>query len=211
MRIRISRRAAVMGVGGIAVSVWEVFRCGGTTEALWATIQVVVVIVVAAGLHELGHALMAWSVGIPIQTMRLDLFGARMELGGMLSYKRELAMAAGGPFVNLLSAAFALPLCAWWGFEGSAGLFLIASLGLGGLNLMPVQSLDGGRMLECVLSLLFGAEIGEGVVRLTTGFFLGGLWLLSVYSLLRVGQMLSLFAFTLCLLFRLLIPETGQK
>jgi stage IV sporulation protein FB len=174
-------------------------------------LRVVAVIAAAAILHELGHIVVAWGCGIPVKTLRLDLFGARMELGGMLSYKRELAVAAGGPFVNLLSAVFVLPFCVRWGFEGSGGLFLAASVCLGGLNLLPVQSLDGGRMLNAALSLLFGAEVGDGAVRLTTGLFLGGLWLLSVYALLRVGHMLTLFAFTLCLLFRLLVPETGQK
>lgn len=211
MRVKVSRRAAVMGVGSILLGFLSGLRAVGGEGTPWETVGAVGVITAAALLHELGHAAVAWGCGIPVRSLRLDLFGARMELGGVLSYGRELAVAAGGPLVNLLSAALAYPLCALYGFEGGMGLFFIASLCLGGLNLLPVQSLDGGRILGCALSLLLGAEAGERAVALTTGLFLGGLWLLSVYALLRVGQMLTLFSFTLCLLLRLLIPETGQK
>ena len=211
MRVRISRRAAVMVMGGGMICLWETVRAGGDAEMLWATARIAAVIIAAAVLHELGHAAAAWGWGVPIKTLRLDLFGARMELGGMLSYGDELAVAAGGPLVNLLSAALVLPLCTGGDFGGGVGLFCAASLCLGVLNLMPVQSLDGGRMLNALLSLWLGAEVGEGVVKLTTGLFLGGLWLLSVYALLRAGHMLTLFVFTLCLLFRLLAWETGQN
>ncbi|MBR5124673.1 MAG: hypothetical protein IKU90_06025 [Clostridia bacterium] len=211
MRVRISRRAAVMGVGSLALGVWEVLRARDAAATLWGTAGTVVMVVVAALLHELGHAVAAWGLGAPIRSLRLDLFGARMELGGMLSYGQEWMIAMGGPLVNLLSAVLVLPHCLRAGFDGSGGIFLAASAVLGGVNLLPVQSLDGGRMLHALLSLLGGARAGDMALRLTTGLFLGGLWLLSVYALLRVGQMLTLFTFSLCLLFRLVSPETGQN
>jgi stage IV sporulation protein FB len=155
----------------------------------------------AAFLHELGHILAAWGWGIPLRGLRLDLFGARMELGGLLSYRAELAVAAGGPFVSLAAAALVRPLGC---FLGGAYLFSAVSLGLGLINLLPVRSMDGGRMLFCALSLLFGERVADVTLRVTTGLFLGGLWLLSVYCLLRLGETLTLFTFALCLLIRLL-------
>lgn len=206
MRIRISRRAAVMALGGVLLGVVHTLLNGDGLRDLGEMVSFFLIVVAAALLHELGHAVMAWGCGVPIKALHLDIFGARMELCGMLSYKRELAVAAGGPFFNLLSAAFALPFCYFGSWDGRAELFLAASVCLGGLNLLPVQGLDGGRMLGCTLSSLFGVEAGDRVVRLTTALCLGALWLLSVYALLRVGQMLTLFTFTLCLLLRLLIP-----
>ena len=211
MRVRVSRRAAVMGVGSLVIGGWEALRAGNVTEASWETVGTVAVAVAAALLHELGHAVAAWGWGVPIRSLRLDLFGARMDLGGMLSYKQEWVIAAGGPLVNLLSALFVWPYCMRAGFDGSGGVFLVASLVLGGINLLPVQSLDGGRMLHALLSFFRGERAGDVALRLTTGLFLGSLWLLSVYALLRVGQMLTLFTFTLCLLFRSLSLETGQN
>ena len=54
--------------------------------------------------------------------------------------------------------------------------------------------------------MLFGERAADVTLRAATGLALGGLWLLSVYALLRVGEALSLFAFALCLLLRLLSP-----
>ena len=79
-----------------------------------------------------------------------------------------------------------------------------ASLGLGLLNLLPVRGLDGGRMLSCALALTAGERAADVTLRVTTGLALGCLWLLSVYALLRAGETLSLFVFSVCLLTRLL-------
>jgi hypothetical protein len=59
-------------------------------------------------------------------------------------------------------------------------------------------------MLFCLLAMLLGERAADVILRVTTGLALGGLWLLSVYALLRAGEALSLFVFALCLLLRLL-------
>jgi membrane-associated protease RseP (regulator of RpoE activity) len=75
-----------------------------------------------------------------------------------------------------------------------------ASVCLGLVNLLPVAGLDGGRLLSCAVSLWLGPRAGDRVLRVTTAAVTGGLWLLSVYGLLRAGQLLTLFGFSLCLL-----------
>ena len=198
MRIRVSPRAAAL-VGGAALAVvWGVLNGRGGKDAL--SVGEMLTVGMAALLHEFGHAAAAWGWGVPIRSLKLDLFGARMELGGLTGYTAELAVAAGGPFVSLLCFALAWPL---GGYGEGAYLFATASLGLGMLNLLPVRGLDGGRMLSGALSLLLGDRTADTVLRVTTGSALGGLWLSSVYALLRAGETLSLFAFSLCLLIRL--------
>lgn len=201
-RIRIRPMAAVLGIGVALMALWGSL----TGREEWGALRVgeLLSVALAALLHEIGHGVAAWGWSVPIRTLRLDLFGARMELGGLTGYAAELAVAAGGPLVSLLVAALAWPVGIFW--EG-AEFFSLVSLGLGLLNLLPVRGLDGGRMLACALSLTAGERVSETVLRLTTGLFLGGLWLLSVYALLRVGETLTLFTFTLCLLFRLLEPQ----
>jgi len=201
-RIHIHPTAAILGAGAVAVCLWMMLTGREDTGA--SGLGELVAVAMAALLHELGHMGAAWGWCVPIRRLRLDLFGARMELGGMTGYAAELAVAAGGPLVSLAAAALAHPLGDVW--EGAA-LFSAVSLGLGLLNLLPVRGLDGGRILSCTLSLTAGERVSEVVLRLTTGLFLGGLWLLSVYALLRVGEALSLFTFSLCLLMRLLEPQ----
>jgi stage IV sporulation protein FB len=201
MRVKVSPLAGVFGVGAVLASVTAALSDGGGLGGLQRGMGEALTVAVAALLHELGHMAAAWGWGIPIGALRLDLFGARMELCGLIPYRAELAVAAGGPLVSLLAASFALPLGGLW--EG-AYLFAAVSLGLGALNLLPVRGLDGGRMLSCLLAMLLGERAADVTLRVTTGLALGGLWLLSVYALLRAGEALSLFAFALCLLLRLL-------
>lgn len=198
-RIRIRPMAVALGIGMALMALWGALTGRGT----WGVMQAgeLLAVALAAILHEMGHCIAAWGWSVPVSSLRLDLFGAQMELGGLTGYAAELFVAAGGPLASLLTAALARPVGVLW--EG-AELFSLVSLGLGLLNLLPVRGLDGGRMLSCALSLTVGERAAEIILRLTTGLFLGGLWLLSVYALLRVGESLTLFTFTLCLLFRLL-------
>ena len=195
LRMRIHPAAAVMAVGMTLVALWTAVKTGERWETGGLT-----AVAVAAILHEMGHVAAAWGWSVPIRAMRLDLFGARLELGGLTGYTAELAVAAGGPLASLVCFALLRP----WGAEsGWTGLLGTASLGLGLVNLLPVRGLDGGRMLACALSLAAGDRAADATLRVTTGLALGGLWLLSVYALLRAGETLSLFVFSLCLLLRL--------
>ena len=194
--MRIHPAAAVMAVGMTLAALWTAVR----TEA-GLDVGGMAAVAVAAMLHEMGHGLAAWGWSVPIRSMKLDLFGARLELGGLTSYTAELAVAAGGPLASLVCFALLRP----WGAEsGWTGLLGTASLGLGLVNLLPVRGLDGGRMLSCALALTAGERAADVTLRVTTGLALGCLWLLSVYALLRAGETLSLFVFSVCLLTRLL-------
>ena len=194
--MRIHPAAAVMAVGMTLAALWTAVR----TEA-GLDVGGMAAVAVAAMLHEMGHGLAAWGWSVPIRSMKLDLFGARLELGGLTGYTAELAVAAGGPLASLVCFALTWPL----GRAGSwTGMLGTASLGLGLLNLLPVRGLDGGRMLSCALALTAGERAADVTLRVTTGLALGCLWLLSVYALLRAGETLSLFVFSVCLLTRLL-------
>lgn len=200
-RIRIHPMAAILVAGMALITLWTACTGQGTEGRL--PIGEVAAVALAAGLHELGHVAVAWGWSIPIRSLRLDLFGARMELEGLTGYAAELAVAAGGPLVSILGSALARPLGE---VLTGAYLFSSVSLGLGLLNLLPVRGLDGGRILSCALSLTAGERVADVTLRITTGLALGGLWLTSVYALLRVGEALTLFTFALCLLIRLLSP-----
>ncbi len=154
----------------------------------------------AALLHELGHLAAARLLGIPLRTVRLGTLGARMEVGGgMLSYGSEWLLAASGPLCSLLASALAATL---WSLTPYARIFSCASLVLGLLNLLPIRTFDGGRMTECFLRCFLGEGWVERVMRPISLGFLLLLWLCAVYFLLRAGDGLSLFCFSMSLLVR---------
>lgn len=202
--------AALLLVGGAAVWAASAAEEGIRPAAL-------LLLGFAALIHELGHLAAAVACGVRITGMRLDLFGARLELPGLLSYRQELLVALGGPAANLLTAtvlfrawtACGCPVCgaspSLSGWALVLGVLLPASLGLCAVNLLPVASLDGGRILSCLLSLTLGADVARRVLRLLSLFLLTLLWLLSVYALLRAGQFLSLFVFSFSLLVRCMV------
>ena len=198
-RVKISPMAVVMLCGTIPLAIM-----GGEALSEYATV------ILAAVLHEGGHLLAARLCGVRVSGLKLDILGARLRLEGLMSYPREWLVAAGGPATNLLCALLAFPAWRASGGEPDGGLFFftVASLGLGCLNLLPVGTMDGGRMLYCGVASLLGERLATLCLRATTLLCLGALWLLSVYTLLRVGSMLSLFAFSLCLLFRMMSPDS---
>lgn len=207
-RLRVSPSALLLGVGTAAWALW-----GGGDEDL----GMLAALLAAALVHEVGHLLAAGLCGVRITGMRFDLFGARLDLPGLLSYRQELVVALGGPLINLLSVCLILPIWRALGYPcvGVSALptdiparflayFVPASLGLCAVNLLPVRTLDGGRALSCLLALCFGEAAARYVLSLLSTVVLGALWLLSVYALLRVGQFLALFVFSFSLLVRAL-------
>ena len=160
----------------------------------------VFVTLMAAFFHELGHIFAARVLHVPFRQMRIDLMGARLEIGGrMLSYKEEWLLAMAGPLASFLAAGVGLV------FRELSELslyFSCASLLLGGLNLLPIRSFDGGRMLEASVSSIAGARTAYRVMTLSSFFCLFLLWAVSVYFLLRVGDGISLFFFSLSLFLR---------
>ena len=157
--------------------------------------------VVAATVHELGHIITASVLHLPLGGMRLDILGARISTAVSISYFDEWMLSAGGPAFNLITAACLMPLC-----ESSEwiSLFIYSSLGLATLNLLPVDTFDGGRMLFCFLSSFTDGELPRRAVRFLSFFFVFLMWLISVYLLMRIGNSLSLFVFSACLFSKLL-------
>ena len=125
----------------------------------------------AALLHECGHLLCAAALKIPIRSVKLSILGARISVDlSRLSYGRELLLALCGPLAGII--------------------FLSA------FNLIPVESLDGGRMLRCAVSALFSPEAADSVMRISTFISLVLLWSLSVYMMLKALSGLTLFFFS---------------
>ncbi len=109
-------------------------------------------------IHELGHVTAAWSYGWRIRSMELLPFGgvARMEEWGTVPAREEIVVALAGPFqhVFMVLISFLFEQAGWWTKEWTE-YFIRGNVMIACFNLLPVYPLDGGRVLQAVLSYFF--------------------------------------------------------
>lgn len=119
--------------------------------------RIVLPFILSVLLHEGGHFLALQILKQPPRRVIFTLGGARMETPE-LSYQQEFWTALAGPATSLL-LGLTLPL---WPMLGGY------SLCLGFFNLLPLGSLDGGRMLRCFLLIHFSQASAQLVFRIVT-------------------------------------------
>lgn len=180
------------------------------------------VYIFCATIHEAGHLIAAKLLDIKIRELTLDIAGARIVPSGeIMSYKKEFLLCAAGPISSLLLSFISLityllrhkslslsPLLyalegTVSGLDGALALTFAFSLLQAAINLLPISSFDGSRMLGAALSFMLGDMVGHSFRRVITFTFTLILWMASVYILLRVGQGLSLFSFSLCMFLKI--------
>lgn len=145
-------------------------------------------------LHELGHAVTARQLDIPINGITLFVFGGVAEMEGEPPTPlREFLMAIAGPVVTVVLAALFGSLVLMGAFFHWAisvqlvcqYLFSINILVLI-FNLVPAFPLDGGRVLRSILWGASGnlrrATRGASLIGQGFAFFLIAVGLLSIFS-----------------------------
>lgn len=120
-------------------------------------------------LHELGHMAAAATCGGRVRRLSLTAVGAELALSYdvPLSYGRDTLIALAGPAANLVTG----------------GLFLacgqqlpgMLSLGIGAFNLLPVQPLDGGRVLHGLLADRLDPDWADRLMTACAGCLVGAL------------------------------------
>lgn len=137
----------------------------------------------AALLHELGHIAVMLCCNIGIRRINLSLFGAEISGADIGSAGRaaQIAVYAAGAAANLVCGLVA----ECFGF----GFFAGCSYALAAVNLLPIQTLDGGCIVAAMLS---DCKYGHIIIRLFSGLSLFLLWLAASYLLLLSGGNLSL-------------------
>ena len=196
----------------LALITWTLSRYfGGTlpgvpTSDRWLLgLVTAVAFFICVVLHELGHSLVARSVGMNIRGITLFLFGGVAELTDEPpSAKSEFLMAIAGPLVSGILAGLFWFLAAFgdaagWPRTAVVPLHYLGFINLTILifNLLPAFPLDGGRVFR---SILWGAMgnlrratqvaalvgrgfgwflIGLGVLGLISGpeFWMAGIWM----------------------------------
>lgn len=131
--------------------------------------------VLAAILHECFHILAIRLCGKHIFSIHIGLGGTTIETD-VSGITQELLCALAGPFGSLLLLTFChcfpeLALCA-----GAQGLF----------NLLPIYPLDGGRALQCLLTMLFPEKAARVGKWITLAVFLL-LLVIGIYGAVRLS------------------------
>lgn len=117
----------------------------------------VVALFVLVIIHELGHLTAAWSFGWRTTALELLPFGgvARTDEWGTVPAREEIVVALAGPFHNVMMvlAGYLFFLCGLWTEEWTA-FFVKGNAMLALFNLLPIYPLDGGRILQALLSYI---------------------------------------------------------
>lgn len=163
----------------------------------------------AALIHELGHIIAARLRGVRLGKMEIGVFGARISIeNGIYSYADEIIVCAAGPLVNFISADIAAILMRLGAIDGDIlSVFIISSLCLGAVNLLPIRSFDGGRIICAIISRISTPTAADICVKILSFISLFSLWCVSLYLLLRTSASLSLFIFSVSLFANIFLEQ----
>ena len=176
----------------LATAVFPGAARGYSTPAYWIAAVIATLLFFASVLaHELAHSLVARSLGMPVKSITLFIFG------GVSNIEREpqragdeLKMAFVGPFTSLVIGGALLLLSFLLGMAAMPSLVVMvvfylgfANVAIGIFNLIPGFPMDGGRVLRAAIwqatgslerATRWAANIGQGVAYL---MMLVGVWL----------------------------------
>jgi Zn-dependent protease len=144
-------------------SVYAAQACGGPTVCgVDLALAALMALLIGASvlLHELGHALVARRLAVPVQSITLFALGGMAEVDAEAPGPgAEFAIAVAGPATSLLIALSSGLV--WW--AAHAGTSLIGTMALhlalantimAVFNLLPSYPMDGGRVLRATLWFL---------------------------------------------------------
>ena len=168
----------------------------------------------AVTLHELGHIAASRLCRVHLSKLSVGLYGARLKADNeMFSYKNEIFICIAGPAVNFISVLIFIPVYKICGGE-FLRYFIFSSLILGTLNILPIKTFDGGRILHSLLCLSLSPRAAETFLSIISFFFVFVLWCVSVYLLLVARYGLSMFVFSVSLFNKFFVSsdtKTDQK
>ncbi len=155
-------------------------------------------------IHESGHIIFAKLRKISLCEFKLGIFGAALTpRDSLFSYGDEIIMCIGGPLFNFLSAGMAAALFSL----PASNVFIMSSLALGTLNLLPIIGFDGGRIFAALFNMLLPCRVSMTIMKILSFAILFSLWCFSLYLLLRTASSLTMFIFSISLFVKIFIPD----
>ncbi len=162
----------------------------------------------AALLHECGHFLTILACGRRVHSVTVSPFGFDIRCErGLYSYHSDLLVCLGGVGANLLAVLVCLPHTEY----PAVLLFLVSNLLLAAVNLLPIETLDGGCALAAVLTPALAPERAARILRFLSLCGVFFLWLAACDYLLLTGYHFSLFCMAIYLFVSLFLPPQKSE
>lgn len=126
-------------------------------------------------IHELGHLIMGLIRGLRPEKIEMTPFGFFLEFKPVIDknekeiLKTNLLVAAAGPVTNLI-IIFAILFLHISFIDRDLAVY--ANLIILAFNLMPIYPLDGGRILKCILYLLYDDIRADNLVNKISNFYI---------------------------------------
>lgn len=162
----------------------------------------------SALLHECGHIIATIICKIPIKELAFKPFGIRMRLRTSLElvcFKNKLIILFGGSFTNFIF--FLL----FWAAFGKISDYAIVHLITGVFNLLPSGTLDGGRILEQILSLKIPEHRAKLFCDIISMIFAILLFVLGLFILMRTKYNISLLITAIYLFIMIIVRQKKLK
>lgn len=145
-------------------------------------------VVFVSFIHECGHAAAGILLGEKIEKITIMPVGISMQISRARSYAEEIITAAAGPVQNI----FCLIFSRFFACQAEIRSFALISLAI---NLLPVGTLDGGRILHAAVSLFFGEDTGKTVLDVCGTICLFFVWMIGVYIFFYTAENAALLIF----------------
>lgn len=99
--------------------------------------------------HELGHIICLYILGEKPKLIELSFYGIRLEQNNnCMNFLENITVYLSGPAANFILSALLLAFSKVYGIKTMA----LTSLCVGAFNMLPCMPLDGGNLLNLVLS-----------------------------------------------------------
>ena len=128
--------------------------------------------------HETGHIVFFLLTDTPLPRFSADKFGFRLSPAYALTAGKSSLICLGGPLFNLVAGILLYRLS---GATGAFGLLGGMQLLYGLFNLLPVGTMDGGRLFR-TLAERFCPGAADTLFRLAEGLSLGFLFFFSMFA-----------------------------
>lgn len=146
-------------------------------------------------LHECAHLVALWLCHGRVRSFRAAPFGLCIAYDeNSLSLGREILVTAAGAIVNFAAAGISVICYALWRWD--LLLFGMVNALVGGMNLLPMEPLDGARLLRLLLSLRCTPDRAVRITQGVTYLFSFLLFLIASYLLLTGVTGIYLLLFT---------------